>query len=81
MKRKTLNARRQTPKAEVKKQGTPNAEHATLNIEWGLHGFRGGELADSQYGVRSDRRYDLDMSCSPRLRIGRWAWGVGHLPS
>jgi four helix bundle protein len=59
MKRKTLNARRPTPNAEVRKP-RKSAECSTLNIEWGLHGFRVNDLADSEYGMRRDRRYDLE---------------------
>jgi four helix bundle protein len=60
MKRKTPNVQRRTPNAEVKKQKTNSAECSTLNIEWGLGGFRVNDLADSEYGVRRDRRYDLE---------------------
>ena len=60
MKRKTPNVQHRTPNAEVKKSRTNSAECSTLNIEWDLHGFRVNDLADSEYGVRRDRRYDLE---------------------
>ena len=31
-----------------------------MNIEWGLHGFCVNDLSDFEYGVRRDRRYDLE---------------------
>ena len=60
MKRKTPNAQRRTPNAEVRKPRTKRDECSTLNIEWGLHGLRINDLADSEYGVSRDRRYDLE---------------------
>jgi four helix bundle protein len=60
MKKKTPNAQRRTPNAEVKKPRIESAECSALNIEWGSLGFRVNDLADSQYGVRRDRRYDLE---------------------
>ena len=60
MKRKTPNAQRRTSNAEVKKPRTKSAEWSTVNIECGLHGSRVNDLADSEYGVRRDRRYDLE---------------------
>src|SRR5438093_289680 len=60
MKRKTPNAQRRTPNAEVRKQRAPNAERSTLNIEWDPHGFRVNEPADSDYGARKGTRYDLE---------------------
>jgi four helix bundle protein len=60
MKRKTPNAQRPTPNSEVRKQRTPSAESPTLNIEWDPQGFRVNEPADSDYGARSERRYDLE---------------------
>jgi len=60
MKRKTPNAQHRTSNAEVKNPRNKNAECSTLDIEWDLHGFRVNELADSEYGVRRDRRYDLE---------------------
>jgi four helix bundle protein len=58
MRKKTPNAQRSTPNAEVNKR-TPNAERPPLNIEWGLHGFRVKELPTSEYSGSRDRRYDL----------------------
>jgi hypothetical protein len=58
MKRKTPNAQHRTSNAEVKKPRTKSAEWSTVNIECGLHGSRVNDLADSEYGVRRDRRYD-----------------------
>jgi four helix bundle protein len=60
MKRQAPNAQRRTPNAEVKKPKTKSAECSTLNIEWGLPVFRVNDLADSEYGVRKNRRYDLE---------------------
>lgn len=60
MKKKTLNARRRTSNAEVKRNRTPNAEPPTPNIEWGLHGFRVNESPTFEYSGRRDRRYDLE---------------------
>ena len=60
MNRLTPNAQRRTPNAQVKKPRTKSAECSTLNIEWGLNGFRINDLADSEYGVRRNRRYDLE---------------------
>jgi four helix bundle protein len=60
MKTKTPNAQRRTPNAEVKKPRTKSAECSALNIEWGLHGSRVNDLANSEYGGRRDRRYDLE---------------------
>ena len=60
MKKKTLNAQRPTPNVEVKKPRTKSAECSTLNIEWGLRGFRVNDLAHSEYGSRRDRRYNLE---------------------
>jgi four helix bundle protein len=60
MKTKTPNAQRRTLNAEVKEPRTKSAECSPSNIEWGLHGFRVNDLADSEYGVRRDRRYDLE---------------------
>jgi four helix bundle protein len=60
MKRKTSNAQHRTSNAEVKKPRTESAEWSTVNIECGLHGSRVNDLADSEYGVRRDRRYDLE---------------------
>src|SRR6266487_200383 len=58
--RKTPNAQRRTPNAEVRKQRAPNAKRSTLNIEWDPHGFRVNEPADSDYGARKGTRYDLE---------------------
>ena len=60
MRKKTPNAQRRTPNAEVNKPRTNGAGYSTLNIEWGLRGFRINDLVDSEYGVRRDRRYDLE---------------------
>jgi conserved hypothetical protein TIGR02436 len=60
MKKKTPNAQRPTSNAEVNKPRTNSAECSTLNIESGLRGFRVNDLADSEYGLRRDRRYDLE---------------------
>jgi hypothetical protein len=60
MKRKTPNAQHRTLNAEVKKPRTKTAESATLNIEWGLRGFRVNDMADSEYGIRRQRSYDLE---------------------
>jgi four helix bundle protein len=60
MKKKTPNAQRRTPNAEVKRSETPNAERQTLNIEWALHGLRVSESPTSEYSGKSDRRYDLE---------------------
>lgn len=60
MKKKTPNAQRRTPNAEVKRSETPNAERRTLNIEWALHGLRVSESPTSEYSGKSDRRYDLE---------------------
>ena len=60
MKRKTPNAQHRTSNARVKKPRTKSAEWSTVNIECGLHGSRVNDLADSEYGVRRDRRYDLE---------------------
>ena len=60
MKRKTPNAQHRTSNAEVKKPRTKSAEWSTVNIECGLHGSRVNDLSDSEYGVRRDRRYDLE---------------------
>ena len=60
MRKKTPNAQRRTPNAEVNKPRTNSAGYSTLNIEWGLRGFRINDLVDSEYGVRRDRRYDLE---------------------
>jgi four helix bundle protein len=60
MKKKTPNAQRRTPNAEVNKPRTNSAKSSTLNIEWGLRGSRVNDLVDSEYGVRRDRRYDLE---------------------
>jgi four helix bundle protein len=54
MNKRTPNAQRRTPNVKL------GADCPTLNVEWGLHGFRVNELEDSEYGVRSDRRYDLE---------------------
>ena len=60
MKRKTPNAQHRTSNAEVKKPRSKSAEWSTMNIERGLHGSRINDLADSKYGVKRDRRYDLE---------------------
>jgi four helix bundle protein len=60
MNRQTPNAQRRTPNADVKKPRTKTDEFSTLNIEWGLHGFCVNDLSDFEYGVRRDRRYDLE---------------------
>jgi four helix bundle protein len=60
MNKKTPNAQRRTPNAEVNKPRTNSAKGSTLNIEWGLRGSRVNDLVDSEYGVRRDRRYDLE---------------------
>lgn len=60
MKTKTPNAQRRTPNAEVKKPAINSAECSTLNIEWSLCGLRVNDLANSEYGVRRNRRYDLE---------------------
>jgi four helix bundle protein len=60
MKRKTPNAQRRTSNAEVKKTRTKSAEWSTANTECSLHEFRVNDLADSEYGARRDRRYDLE---------------------
>jgi len=60
MKRKTPNARRRTPNVELKKSRTANVERPILNIKWSLPGSRVNELAHTHYGVRRDRRYDLE---------------------
>jgi four helix bundle protein len=60
MKRKTPNAQRRTSNAKVKKPRTKSAEWSTVNIECGLRGPRVNDLAGSEYGVRRDRRYDLE---------------------
>jgi four helix bundle protein len=54
MNKRTPNAQRRTPNVKL------GADCPTLNVEWGLHGFRVNELEDSEYGVKSDRRYDLE---------------------
>jgi len=60
MKRKTPNAQRRTSNAEVKKSRIKGAEWSMVNIRSGRYGFRVNDLADSEYGVRRDRRYDLE---------------------
>jgi four helix bundle protein len=60
MKRKTPNAQRRTPNAEVESKRTPNTQRPALNIEWGLHGLRVNESPMSEYSGRRDRRYDLE---------------------
>ena len=60
MKRKTPNAQHPTSNAEVKKPRTHSAEWSTIDIGCGLHGFRVKDFADSEYGVRRGRRYDLE---------------------
>jgi four helix bundle protein len=60
MKRTTPNAQRRTSNAEVKKRRTNDAEWSTVNNECDLHASRVNDLADSEYGVRRDRRYDLE---------------------
>src|SRR5260370_30632850 len=54
MNKRTPNAQRRTPNVKL------GADCPTVNVEWGLDGFRVNELEDSEYGVRSDRRYDLE---------------------
>ncbi len=58
--KKTLNAQRRTPNAEVKRSRIPKAEPPTVSIEWDLDGFRVKESATSEYRGRRDRRYDLE---------------------
>lgn len=58
--KKTPNAQRRTPNAGAKKPRTDSVDCSTVNIEWGLRGSRVNDLADSEYGVRRDRRYDLE---------------------
>lgn len=60
MKKKTLNAQCRTPNVGVRKPRTPNTERPRLGIEWGLPAFRVSESADFEYGVRNDKRYDLE---------------------
>ena len=58
--KKTPNAQRRTPNAEVNKPRTKRVDSSTLNIEWGLPRFRVNDSADSEYGLRRDTRYDLE---------------------
>jgi four helix bundle protein len=60
MKKKTPNVQRRTPNGEAESKRTPNAERPTLNIEWGLDGFRVNESPTSDYSRSRDRRYDLE---------------------
>ena len=60
MKRKTPNAQHRTSNAEVKKPRTKSAGWSTVNIESRLQESRVNDLADSEYGARRDRRYDLE---------------------
>ena len=60
MKKKTLNAQRRTPNAEVGSKRTLNAHRRTPHIEWDPQGFRVNESASSEYSVRRDKRYDLE---------------------
>jgi four helix bundle protein len=60
MRKRTPNAQRPTPNAEVESKRAPNAERALINIQWGLDGFRVNESAVSEYVGRRDRRYDLE---------------------
>jgi four helix bundle protein len=60
VKKKTPNAQHRTSKAELEKPRPNSAQWSTANVECGLHTSLVHDLADSEYRVKRDRRYELE---------------------